>query len=256
MHFHILTLFQEMVMDGLGTSITGRAMKKGTISVDAINIRDYAQNKHGQVDDYPYGGGAGMVMQPGPVYRAYEAVKEQIEQRKKSQCEVSDENEPVEDTAADKGRQLRVVYMTPQGKVFDQTIARELAQEEDLVLLCGHYEGIDERVLERIVTDNISIGDYVLTGGELPAMVVIDAVSRMVPGVLHNDVSAEFETFHENLLEYPQYTRPEEFMGERVPDVLLSGHHKNIEAWRREQSIARTKERRPDLWEKSQQANS
>ena len=256
MHFHILTLFPEMVMDGLGTSITGRAMKKGTISVDAINIRDYAQNKHGQVDDYPYGGGAGMVMQPGPVYRAYEAVKEQIEQRKKSQCAVSDENEPVEDTTADKGRQLRVVYMTPQGKVFDQTIARELAQEEDLVLLCGHYEGIDERVLERIVTDNISIGDYVLTGGELPAMVVIDAVSRMVPGVLHNDVSAEFETFHENLLEYPQYTRPEEFMGERVPDVLLSGHHKNIEAWRREQSIARTKERRPDLWEKSQQANS
>ncbi|HCJ07501.1 MAG: tRNA (guanosine(37)-N1)-methyltransferase TrmD [Lachnospiraceae bacterium] len=256
MHFHILTLFPEMVMDGLGTSITGRAMKKGTISVDAINIRDYAQNKHGQVDDYPYGGGAGMVMQPGPVYRAYEAVKEQIEERKKLQCTVLDENETVEDTTADKGRRLRVVYMTPQGKVFNQEIARELAQEEDLVLLCGHYEGIDERVLERIVTDNISIGDYVLTGGELPAMVVIDAVSRMVPGVLHNDVSAEFETFHENLLEYPQYTRPEEFMGERVPDVLLSGHHKNIEAWRREQSIARTKERRPDLWEKNQQANS
>ncbi len=256
MHFHILTLFPEMVMDGLGTSITGRAMKKGTISVDAINIRDYAQNKHGQVDDYPYGGGAGMVMQPGPVYRAYEAVKEQIEQRKKLDDTSFNRDETRKDSATDKGRQLRVVYMTPQGKVFDQTIARELAQEEDLVLLCGHYEGIDERVLERIVTDNISIGDYVLTGGELPAMVVIDAVSRMVPGVLHNDVSAEFETFHENLLEYPQYTRPEEFMGERVPDVLLSGHHKNIEAWRREQSIARTKERRPDLWEKSQQANS
>lgn len=256
MHFHILTLFPEMVMDGLGTSITGRAMKKGTISVDAINIRDYAQNKHGQVDDYPYGGGAGMVMQPGPVYRAYEAVKEQIEQRKKLDDTSFNRDETRKDSATDKGRQLRVVYMTPQGKVFDQTIARELAQEEDLVLLCGHYEGIDERVLERIVTDNISIGDYVLTGGELPAMVVIDAVSRMVPGVLHNDVSAEFETFHENLLEYPQYTRPEEFMGKRVPDVLLSGHHKNIEAWRREQSIARTKERRPDLWEKSQQANS
>lgn len=256
MHFHILTLFPEMVMDGLGTSITGRAMKKGTISVDAINIRDYAQNKHGQVDDYPYGGGAGMVMQPGPVYRAYEAVKEQIEQRKKLDDTSFNRDETRKDSATDKGRQLRVVYMTPQGKVFDQTIARELAQEEDLVLLCGHYEGIDERVLERIVTDNISIGDYVLTGGELPAMVVIDAVSRMVPGVLHNDVSAEFETFHENLLEYPQYTRPEEFMGERVPDVLLSGHHKNIEAWRREQSIARTKERRPDLWEKRQQANS
>lgn len=253
MHFHILTLFPEMVMDGLGTSITGRAMKKGAISVDAINIRDYAQNKHGQVDDYPYGGGAGMVMQPGPVYRAYEAVKEQIEQRKELQCADADNNEMAEDTATDKEKQLRVVYMTPQGKVFNQEIARELAKEEDLVLLCGHYEGIDERVLERIVTDNISIGDYVLTGGELPAMVVIDAVSRMVPGVLHNDVSAEFETFHDDLLEYPQYTRPEEFMGERVPDVLLSGHHKNIEAWRLERSRERTKERRPDLWAKHQE---
>lgn len=253
MHFHILTLFPEMVMDGLGTSITGRAMKKGAISVDAINIRDYAQNKHGQVDDYPYGGGAGMVMQPGPVYRAYEAVKEQIEQRKKLQCAAADNNEMVENTATDKEKQLRVVYMTPQGKVFNQEIAQELAQEEDLVLLCGHYEGIDERVLERIVTDNISIGDYVLTGGELPAMVVIDAVSRMVPGVLHNDVSAEFETFHDDLLEYPQYTRPEEFMGERVPDVLLSGHHKNIETWRLERSMERTKERRPDLWAKHQE---
>ena len=252
MHFHILTLFPEMVMDGLGTSITGRAMKKGAISVDAINIRDYAQNKHGQVDDYPYGGGAGMVMQPGPVYRAYEAVKEQIEQRKRLECAATDDNETMEYITADKGKQLRVVYMTPQGKVFNQEIAQELAQEEDLVLLCGHYEGIDERVLDRIVTDHISIGDYVLTGGELPAMVVIDAVSRMVPGVLHNDVSAEFETFHDNLLEYPQYTRPEEFMGERVPDVLLSGHHKNIEAWRLERSMERTKERRPDLWAKHQ----
>ncbi len=253
MHFHILTLFPEMVMDGLGTSITGRAMKKGAISVDAINIRDYAQNKHGQVDDYPYGGGAGMVMQPGPVYRAYEAVKEQIEQRKRLECAATDDNETMEYITADKGKQLRVVYMTPQGKVFNQEIAQELAQEEDLVLLCGHYEGIDERVLERIVTDHISIGDYVLTGGELPAMVVIDAVSRMVPGVLHNDVSAEFETFHDDLLEYPQYTRPEEFMGERVPDVLLSGHHKNIEAWRLERSMERTMERRPDLWAKHQE---
>lgn len=252
MHFHILTLFPEMVMNGLDTSITGRAMKKGAISVDAINIRDYAQNKHGQVDDYPYGGGAGMVMQPGPVYRAYEAVKEQIEQRKRLECAATDDNETMEHITADKGKQLRVVYMTPQGKVFHQKLAQELAEEEDLVLLCGHYEGIDERVLERIVTDHISIGDYVLTGGELPAMVVIDAVSRMVPGVLHNDVSAEFETFHDNLLEYPQYTRPEEFMGERVPDVLLSGHHKNIEAWRQERSMERTMERRPDLWERHQ----
>lgn len=241
MHFHILTLFPEMVMDGLSTSITGRAVKNGHITIDAINIRDFAENKHGQVDDYPYGGGAGMVMQPGPVYRTYEHVKNAIDTRKANESES-------EEHAQDK--KPRVVYMTPQGKVFNQSIAEELAQEEDLILLCGHYEGIDERVLEMIVTDNLSIGDYVLTGGELPAMVVIDAVSRLVPGVLHNDVSAEFETFHDDLLEYPQYTRPEEFMGKRVPDVLLSGHHKNIDAWRREQSLQRTQERRPDLLEK------
>lgn len=229
MHFHILTLFPEMVMDGLNTSITGRAMKNGHITIEATNIRDFAENKHGHVDDYPYGGGAGMVMQPGPVYRAYEHVRNEINERAQSD------------------KRPRVIYMTPQGKVFNQSIAEELAKEEDLILLCGHYEGIDERVLEMIVTDNLSIGDYVLTGGELPAMVVIDAVSRLVPGVLNNDVSAEFETFHDNLLEYPQYTRPEEFMGKKVPEVLLSGHHKNIDAWRREQSLQRTKERRPDL---------
>lgn len=239
MHFHILTLFPEMVLNGLNTSITGRAVKNGHISVDAVNIRDFAENKHNQVDDYPYGGGAGMVMQPGPVYRAYEHVKNEIEKRK--------ENDNLDSDAEVK--KPRVVYMTPQGKVFNQKIAEELAKEEDLLLLCGHYEGIDERVLEMIVTDNISIGDYVLTGGELPAMVVIDTISRLVPGVLNNDVSAEFETFHDNLLEYPQYTRPEEFMGKKVPEVLLSGHHKNIEAWRLEQSIKRTKERRPDLLE-------
>lgn len=237
MHFHILTLFPEMVMDGLNTSITGRAVKNGHITIEATNIRDFAENKHGHVDDYPYGGGAGMVMQPGPVYRAYEHVKDEIVAR-------NTHTEKVEI------KKPRVIYMTPQGKVFNQSIAQELAQEEDLILLCGHYEGIDERVLEMIVTDNLSIGDYVLTGGELPAMVVIDAVSRLVPGVLNNDVSAEFETFHDDLLEYPQYTRPEEFMGKKVPEVLLSGHHKNIEAWRKEQSIQRTKERRPDLMEK------
>lgn len=240
MHFHILTLFPEMVMDGLNTSITGRAVKNGHITIEATNIRDFAGNKHGHVDDYPYGGGAGMVMQPGPVYDAYQHVKEQINKRKNA-------DEPADN------KPLRVVYMTPQGKVFNQSIAEELAKDEDLILLCGHYEGIDERVLEMIVTDNLSIGDYVLTGGELPAMVVIDAVSRLVPGVLNNDVSAEFETFHDDLLEYPQYTRPEEFMGRKVPEVLLSGHHKNIEAWRAEQSAVRTKERRPDLWEKAQQ---
>ncbi|MBO5087378.1 MAG: tRNA (guanosine(37)-N1)-methyltransferase TrmD [Lachnospiraceae bacterium] len=260
MHFHILTLFPEMVMDGLNTSITGRAVKNGHITIDATNIRDFAENKHGHVDDYPYGGGAGMVMQPGPVYRAYEYVKERIAVRKAQEDEVKpdsvfeqngDNDRFVDDLNQNKqNKRPRVIYMTPQGKVFNQSIAEELAQEEDLVLLCGHYEGIDERVLDMIVTDNLSIGDYVLTGGELPAMVVIDAISRLVPGVLNNDVSAEFETFHDNLLEYPQYTRPEEFMGMKVPEVLLSGHHKNIEAWRKEQSLQRTKERRPDLLEK------
>lgn len=240
MHFHILTLFPEMVINGLNTSITGRAVKNGHITVDAVNIRDFADNKHNQVDDYPYGGGAGMVMQPGPVYRAYEHVKNEIEKRQNTDSAL---------TSDDTAKKPRVVYMTPQGKVFNQKIAEELSKEEDLIILCGHYEGIDERVLEMIVTDNLSIGDYVLTGGELPAMVVIDTISRLVPGVLNNDVSAEFETFHDNLLEYPQYTRPEEFMGKKVPEVLLSGHHKNIEAWRLEQSIKRTKERRPDLLE-------
>lgn len=242
MHFHVLTLFPEMVMDGLNTSITGRAVKNGHITIEATNIRDFAENKHGQVDDYPYGGGAGMVMQPGPVYRAYEHVKNAVNERRMQEKNSSGSGET--------GR-LRVIYMTPQGRVFNQSVAEELAKEEDIVLLCGHYEGIDERVLEMIVTDNLSIGDYVLTGGELPAMVVIDTVSRLVPGVLNNDVSAEFETFHDNLLEYPQYTRPEEFMGRKVPEVLLSGHHKNIEAWRQEQSVQRTRERRPDLLNKT-----
>ena len=223
MNFHVLTLFPEMIEQGINTSITGRAINKGLISVDAVNIRDFAGNKHGQVDDYPYGGGAGMVMQPGPVYRSYESVVEKI------------------------GYKPRVIYMTPQGKVFNQSMAQEFAKEKDLVFLCGHYEGIDERVLEMIVTDNVSIGDYVLTGGELPSMVMMDAISRLVPGVLNNDVSAEFESFHDNLLEYPQYTRPVEFMGKAVPPILLSGNHPKVDQWRREQSIRRTYERRPDL---------
>lgn len=227
MHFHILTLFPEMVTGTLNTSITGRAMEKGLIRVDAVNIRDYSKDKHHHVDDAPYGGGAGMVMQPGPVFDAYEAL------------------------AARLGKRPRVLYMTPQGRVFNQDIARELAQEEDLVFLCGHYEGIDERVLEMIVTDHISIGDYVLTGGELPAMVMIDCISRLIPGVLNNDVSAEFESFHDNLLEYPQYTRPESFMGRLVPEVLLSGHHKNIGQWRRQKAIERTLKERPDLLEQA-----
>mgnify|MGYP002793828128 CR=1 FL=1 len=225
MNFHILTLFPDMVMGGLGTSITGRAMESGTISVEAIDIRDYSKDKHRHVDDAPYGGGAGMVMQPGPVCEAYEALCGRI------------------------GRKPRLIYMTPQGRVFNQTIAEELAKEEDLVFLCGHYEGIDERALELIATDYLSVGDYVLTGGELPAMVMIDCISRLVPGVLNNDASAEEESFHDSLLEYPQYTRPEVFRGMEVPEVLLSGHHKNIEEWRRQQSIKRTLERRPDLLE-------
>ena len=223
MNYHILTLFPEMVMDGLNTSIIGRAVEKGLISIEAINIRDYSKDKHNHVDDAPYGGGAGMVMQPGPVCDSYKDLCRKI------------------------GKRPRVLYMTPQGQTFNQSIAEELAKEEDLVFLCGHYEGIDERALELIVTDYLSVGDYVLTGGELPAMVMIDCISRLVPGVLNNDVSAEIESFHDNLLEYPQYTRPEVYEGKKVPEVLLSGHHKNIETWRRQQSIKRTLERRPDL---------
>lgn len=226
MHFYIMTLFPDMVMNGLNTSITGRAIEKGLLSIDAVNIRDYAYNKHNSVDDYPYGGGAGMLMQAEPVYQTYEAI-----------CQKS-------------GKRPRVVYLSPQGRTFCQTMAEEYAREEELVLLCGHYEGIDERVLEEIVTDYVSIGDYVLTGGELPAMVMVDTISRLVPGVLHNDVSAEFESFQDHLLEYPQYSRPEEWHGKKVPEVLLSGHHANIEKWRRQQSILRTRERRPDLFEK------
>lgn len=215
-------------MDGLNTSITGRAIANGLLSIEAVNIRDFAVNKHNRVDDYTYGGGAGMLMQAEPVYLAYKSVEEQ--------CKVKP----------------RVIYLSPQGKTFSQNMAEEFAKEEELVFLCGHYEGIDERVLEEIVTDYVSIGDYVLTGGELPAMVMIDAVSRLVPGVLHNNVSAEFETFQDNLLEYPQYTRPEEWRGKKVPEILLSGHHANIEKWRREQSIMRTAKARPDLLEKAE----
>ena len=228
MNFHILTLFPEMVMNGLNTSIIGRAVNKGLLSIEAINIRDFAENKHNRVDDYTYGGGAGMLMQAGPVYGAYQSIAEKAK------------------------KQPRVIYLSPQGQTFSQTMAEEFAKEEELVFLCGHYEGIDERVLEEIVTDYVSIGDYVLTGGELPAMVMIDAISRLIPGVLHNDASAEFESFQDNLLEYPQYTRPETWHGKKVPEVLLSGHHVNIEKWRREQSVIRTAMCRPDLLEKAE----
>ena len=226
MKFHILTLFPEMVQHGLATSILGRAAEKNLISIDAVNIRDYTQDKHGKVDDYTYGGGAGMLMQAQPVYDAYRSVAGE--------------------------KKIRCVYLTPQGEPFTQKKAKELSGEEELVLLCGHYEGIDERVLEEVVTDYISIGDYVLTGGELPACIIADAVGRLCDGVLTLPECFEKESFEDELLEYPQYTRPPVWMNREVPEVLLSGHHANIEKWRREKSLELTKERRPDLLEKNQ----
>ncbi len=224
MNYHIMTLFPEMMEKCLGESIIGRALRAGLISVDIVNIRDHADpGRKGRVDDYPFGGGAGMVMQAGPIDRAYQSIRAGLD------------HDP------------RVIYLTPQGRVFDQPMARELAAEEDLVFLCGHYEGVDERIIEKIVTDNVSIGDYVLTGGELPALVMIDAISRMVPGVLSNAESGEEESFSDGLLEYPQYTRPADYQGMKVPDILLSGDHAKVAAWRREQSLLRTRERRPDL---------
>ena len=231
MNYHVLTLFPEMIENGMNTSITGRAITKGLLSLQSINIRDFEFNKHQKVDDYPYCGGAGMLMQAEPVYLSYESIAERI------------------------GRKPRVIFLTPQGKTFNQDMAKEFALEEDLVFLCGHYEGIDERVLEEIVTDYVSIGDYVLTGGELPAMVMMDSISRMVPGVLNNQESGETESFSGNLLEYPQYSRPEEWHGKKVPEVLLSGHHANVDKWRREQSIIRTAKWRPDLLPKADLTN-
>lgn len=228
MRFHILTLFPEMVMQGLMTSITGRAVKQNKIAIEATNIRDYTLDKHAKVDDYPYGGGAGMLMQAQPVYDAYRSVADRLPD----------------------GAKKRVIYVTPQGTPFTQQMAQDFAGSDDLILLCGHYEGIDERVLEEIVTDYVSIGDYVLTGGELASMVIVDAVARLVPDVLNNDQSAETESFHGNLLEYPQYSRPEVWHDKKVPQVLLSGNQKKINEWRLEQSVIRTQERRPDLYAK------
>ena len=210
-------------MQALSASITGRAMDRGDLLVEAVNIRDYSKDKHKSVDDYPYGGGAGMVMQAQPIYDCYESIVNRIDGEHK--C----------------------IYLTPQGRVFKQGIAKELSAEENLILLCGHYEGVDERVLEEIVDDYISIGDYVLTGGELPAIVLVDAVARLLPGVLHNEESAVGESFTENLLEYPQYSRPEIWHDKQVPPILLSGDHAKVDAWRHEQSVIRTRDRRPDL---------
>lgn len=226
MNFYVMTLFPEMINNMVGESIIGRAINKGLIKVEAVNIRDYTKNKHKKVDDYPYSGGAGMLMQVEPIHLCYNAIVEKI------------------------GRKPRTVYLTPQGRVFNQEMATEFSKEEDLVFLCGHYEGVDERALELTCTDFVSIGDYVLTGGELPAVIMIDAISRLVPGVLGNETSAIGESFTHGLLEQPQYTRPEIYEGMRVPEILLSGHQARIEAWKKEEAIKRTKERRPDLYEK------
>lgn len=224
MKFVVLTLFPDMIKQAVAHSVLGRAIEKGLITVEAVDIRDYAHNKHNTVDDYPFGGGAGMVMQAPPVWEACEDVKRRF----------------VSPAAP-------VIFMSPAGKTLTQQRVRKLAENEEIILLCGHYEGIDQRVLDEIVTDEISIGDYVLTGGELPALVVMDAVARMVDGVLGNEASAQEESFSGMWLEYPQYTRPREFHGKEVPEVLLSGHHANIEKWRIERAIETTLDKRPDM---------
>lgn len=226
MRIDVLTLFPEMFEAVFQASILGKAREKGLVSLGAINFRDYAENKHNTVDDYPYGGGGGMVLKPDPIFRAVEALA-------------------VEPEAA----KPRVILLCPQGERYTQRKAEELSQAEHLVFICGHYEGYDERIREHLVTDELSIGDYVLTGGEIPAMAIIDSVVRLLPGVLGNEQSAVTDSFSTGLLEYPHYTRPADFRGWTVPEVLISGHHGNIEKWRRQQALARTWKRRPDLLE-------
>ncbi len=226
MKFDVLTLFPETFDLVMKESIIGRAQEKGLVKINAVNIRDYTKDKHRKVDDYPFGGGNGMVMMCQPVFDAYKAVTEELKVKPK------------------------VIYMSPQGKVLTQKMAVELSKEEHLILLCGHYEGIDERIIDELVDEEISIGDYVLTGGELPAMVLIDSVSRLIPGVLSSEGSFSDESHFNGLLEYPQYTRPAEYEGTPVPEILLSGHHANIQKWRNEQALERTRIKRPDLYEK------
>lgn len=241
MRFQILTLFPEMMQNIFSSSVTGKAMEKGIVSLEAINIRDFADNKYKHIDDYIYGGGSGMLMQPGPVFDSFEKAL--------SNCEMTYEDYE-KALSNPELKKPRVLYTTPQGRTFDQKFAMELSKEENIIILCGHYEGIDERAIELIKPEEVSIGDFVLTGGELPAAVIMDSVTRLIPGALGKDDSALYETFYDDLLEYPQYTRPEEYKGMKVPPVLLSGHHKNIAEWRLEESIKRTKEKRPDLYEK------
>lgn len=230
MRFHIMTLFPDIFHSYMNESIMKRAVEKGIVDVYIYNIRDFSKNKHNKVDDYPFGGGAGMVMTPQPIYDTYKHI-----------IETHNIKEP------------RVVYLTPKGKVYNQSIAEQISIREDIILLCGHYEGIDERIIDLIVTDEISIGDYVLTGGELPALIMIDSISRLIPGVLNQNESFEEESFKDNLLEYPHYTRPREFEGLQVPKVLLSGNHKKIDEWRKEESVRITKERRFDLYKRTKE---
>lgn len=222
--FDILTLFPQMCKTITDESILGRAQTNGAISVEYHNIRDYANNKHNRVDDYAYGGGMGMLMQPEPIYSCYTDVADKLKEKPYT------------------------IYMSPKGKVLTQDICRTLSEKQNIVILCGHYEGVDQRVLDKIVDEEISIGDYVLTGGELPALVLVDAVSRMCSGVLSNDECFTEESHYDGLLEYPQYTRPEVWRGEQVPEVLLSGHHENIRKWRRKEQLILTEKKRPDLY--------
>ena len=228
MRFDVLTLFPDMFEAVLGDSIIGRAREKGLVELNFINIRDFSKNKHKKVDAYPYSGGGGMVMAAQPIYDAYCHITEGLSYK------------PL------------TIYLSPQGQVFSQGVVTKLSKEEHIILLCGHYEGVDQRVLDEIVDMEISIGDFVLTGGEIAAMAVVDAVSRMVPGVLSNEGSYENESHYNGLLEFPQYTRPEEFLGRRVPEILISGHHAKIEEWKRQQSLLVTRAKRPDLLEKAE----
>ena len=232
MNYYVMTLFPELIRNCMNESIMGRALNKNVINLETVNIRDFANNKHNQVDDYIYGGGSGLLMQPGPVWRAYQDIIKRT---------------------GTKG--TRVLYMSPQGRTFNQSYAQALSKNDNIIFLCGHYEGIDERVIEMINPCEVSMGDFVLTGGELPAVMIMDAVTRLLPGALGSDDSSVYESFYDGLLEYPQYTRPPVFEGKKVPDVLLSGNHRLIENWRREQAIERTRVRRPDMYEKYMKRN-
>jgi tRNA (guanine37-N1)-methyltransferase len=252
MNFHVMTLFPDMVRNTLSESITGRAIEKELIGINLINIRDFAQNKTRHVDDYIYGGGSGMLMQVEPVFLSFISLLNQIySDREPLPTSKEEVTEAVIPEVKERRKGIRVLYMSPKGRTFDQEYAAELSKEENVVFLCGHYEGIDERALSLIEPEEVSLGDFVLTGGEIASIAMIDAVSRLVPGVLGNEMSYVDESFSGGLLEYPQYTRPAEYLGLKVPDILLSGDHAKVEKWRRAESEAVTVERRPDLAEKA-----